>query len=354
MTNRATILATVALVGALGATAAQAQSGGHKIGVLFPDNQTPSWEMRHWPSIRDTVMADCADCEVIYGNVAGDPVAQRDIADSMFAQGIDVLVLAPVNASTAGVIIRDAESRGIPVVAYGSIPEGPVTAFVGLDIIELGRIEGQALLDAMKERGDPMAGCVVALNGDAQNAAVDEFLKGRAETLDPYVDICKEYWVPNWSSANAQDAMDQAITALGKDKIIGVYAMNDGIAAGAAAAMKSAGFEIPLIPLGGMDADVAAIQRLLVGEQTYDVDQRAAIWGEAAAPVALALARGEELVSDKTETNGEYTFPWFDTPPMVVVTKDNVKELLIDPGYRTLDEICTPTFVEACKANGLM
>ena len=37
--------------------------------------------------------------------------------------------------------------------------------------------------------------------------------------------------------------MEQAITALGKDSIVGVYAANDGTAGGAIAAMKGGGFD---------------------------------------------------------------------------------------------------------------
>ena len=37
--------------------------------------------------------------------------------------------------------------------------------------------------------------------------------------------------------------MEQAITALGKDRIVGVYSANDGMAGGAIAAMKAAGID---------------------------------------------------------------------------------------------------------------
>ena len=48
----------------------------------------------------------------------------------------------------------------------------------------------------------------------------------------------KEYDTPDWSPDKAQQEMEQAITALGKDGFVGVYAANDGTAGGAIAAMK--------------------------------------------------------------------------------------------------------------------
>ncbi len=350
----APVLALSVAAGAAPVAAQDPQSGkAVTIGVLFPDSQTPTWEMRHWPSIRDTIMAACADCKVLYGNTAGDPTEQRNQADSMMAQGANALVIAPVNGSAAGVIVNDAKARGIPVIAYGSIMDGPVTAFVGVDVIELGRVQGAALLAAVKAGGDPKRGCVVALNGDSQNHATDDILKGRRETLDGSVDICKEYWTPNWSPANAQSELDQAITTLGRDKIIGVYAMNDGIASGASAALKGAGFEAPLPAISGMDADLAALQRTLVGEQAFSVSQQPATWGKVAGPVALAAARGEELKAEKTETNGEFTFPWFPTPPLAVVTKDTIQKDVIDAGYVKASELCVGIYADACKTAGI-
>ena len=65
--------------------------------------------------------------------------------------------------------------------------------------------------------------------------------------------------------------MEQAITALGKDGFDGVYAANDGTAGGAIAAMKGAGIDPTTIPTTGQDAELAAIQRILAGEQYMTV-----------------------------------------------------------------------------------
>jgi ABC-type xylose transport system substrate-binding protein len=49
------------------------------------------------------------------------------------------------------------------------------------------------------------------------------------------------YDTPDWSPDKAQTEMEQAITAIGKDGFVGVYAANDGTAGGAIAAMKGQG-----------------------------------------------------------------------------------------------------------------
>ncbi len=87
--------------------------------------------------------------------------------------------------------------------------------------------------------------------------------------------------------------MDQAITKLGKDGFVGVLAANDGTAGGAIAAMKGAGIDPTKIPVTGQDAEAAAIQRIIMGEQYMTVYKAIKLEAEAAAKLAVALAKGE-------------------------------------------------------------
>ncbi|MEW1811938.1 substrate-binding domain-containing protein [Pseudarthrobacter phenanthrenivorans] len=356
------ILSTLAVVGVALSLSACGQGVSNSpssatasptIGVLFPDNKTPLWEGRLWPGVRDQLKKDCPDCKVIFANVASDATEQQNQADSMLAQGVKALLLAPVSANASKVIVSKANAQKVPVIGFGSIPEGDIQGFVGVDVVELGRLQGKALLKQLSDGGDPKRGCVVALDGDAQTPGTLDYQNGRKETLDPSVSICKETNVANWNPANAQTAMDQAITAVGKDKIVGVYGMNDGITGGASAAMKNAGFAIPFPPMGGGDADLAAIQRIISGTQSFTVDARQRDWGVAAAPALLKAARGEALTSDKTEKNSTKSFPWFVTPAALTISKDTVQKDVIDNGSYTYNEICTADYKSACDAAGL-
>ena len=87
--------------------------------------------------------------------------------------------------------------------------------------------------------------------------------------------------------------MEQAITAVGKDGFVGVYAANDGTAGGAIAAMKGNGIDPKTRPTTGQDAELAAIQRILAGEQYMTVYKAIKAEAEAAAELAVALAKGK-------------------------------------------------------------
>jgi D-xylose transport system substrate-binding protein len=130
---------------------------------------------------------------------------------------------------------------------------------------------------------------------------------------------------------------------------VGVYAANDGTAGGAIAAMKAAGID-PLPPITGQDAEVAAIQRILAGEQYMTVYKAIKLEAEAAAEAAVALLAGEEPAGvDDTVDNGAIDVPSILLEP-VPVTAENVADTVIADGFWTVEDICTGDFADACAA----
>jgi D-xylose transport system substrate-binding protein len=149
--------------------------------------------------------------------------------------------------------------------------------------------------------------------------------------------------------------MEQAITALGKDGFVGVYAANDGTAGGAIAAMKSAGIDPAERPITGQDAELAAIQRILIGEQYMTVYKAIKPEAEAAAELAVALLRGEEppagMVNGEVD-NGFKAVASILLEP-IAVTQDNVADTIIADGFWSADDVCTAEYADACAAAGI-
>ena len=88
--------------------------------------------------------------------------------------------------------------------------------------------------------------------------------------------------------------MDQAITALGKNGFVGVYAANDGTAGGAIAAMKAAGIDPTTARSPARTPSSPAIQRILAGEQYMTVYKAIKPEAEAAAELAVACVKGKQ------------------------------------------------------------
>jgi len=326
---------------------------GFKIGLLLPESKTTRYESFDRPYIEAKLKELCPKCQVLYQNADQDPAKQQSQAESMLTQGVKVLILDAVDAKAAGGIVTNAQAQNVPVVAYDRLAEGPVSYYVSFDNKQVGVVQGQALLDALTRGGDPKRGSIVMINGSPTDPNAADFKAGAHSVLDGKVNIGQEYDTPDWSPDKAQQEMEQAVTALGRDKIIGVYAANDGTAGGAIAAMKGAGFTtIP--PTTGQDAELAAIQRILAGEQYMTVYKAIKPEAEIAAAMAVAAATGQQFTGQQTTTknNGTKDVTAVLLPP-VPVMKDNVKSTVVADGFYTPAQICTPPYAQACKEAGI-
>jgi D-xylose transport system substrate-binding protein len=339
--------------GDTGATGNESVENGFKIGILLPESKTTRYETFDKPYMENKLKELCPKCEILYQNADQDTGKQQSQAEAMLTQGVKVLILDPVDAKAAGGIVTNAQGQGVPVVSYDRLASGPISYYVSFDNNKVGQVQGQALLDALKRGGDPKRADIVMINGSPTDPNAADFKAGAHSVLNGQVNIGQEFDTPDWSPDKAQQEMEQAITGLGKDRIIGVYAANDGTAGGAIAAMKGGGFTtIP--PTTGQDAELAAIQRILVGDQYMTVYKAIKPEAETAAAMAIAAATGQSLQGQETVTknNGTKDVTAVLLAP-VPVFKDNIKDTVIKDGFYTADQICTPQYAQACQDAGI-
>jgi D-xylose transport system substrate-binding protein len=140
--------------------------------------------------------------------------------------------------------------------------------------------------------------------------------------------------------------MEGQLSAI-KNGLVGVYAANDGTAGGAIAALKGGGVK-PLPPVTGQDSELAAIQRIVSGDQAMTIYKAVKPQAEAAAKGAVALANGSkpESTTDKSGVPSTILDP-------VAVTKDNIKDTVVKDNIYKVTDICTASFASACTAAGL-
>ena len=317
------------------------------VALLLPESQTTRYEAFDRPLFEQKLADLCPECELLYSNADQDASKQQAQADAALTSGAKVLVLGPVDGQAAQAIVEKAKAQDVPVVSYDRLASGPVDVYISFDNERVGRLQGEALLEALSEGGDPQRGQVVWHNGSPTDPNAALFKQGAHGALDGNVQVGAEYDTPEWLPSNAQNQMQQAITSIGQENIIGVYAANDGTAGGAIAAMKAAGFtEIP--PVTGQDAELAAIQRILTGDQYMTVYKAIRPEAERAAELAYSLLQGEDVEAD-SEVGG---IPAVLLDP-VVVTKDNVADTVVADGFYSAEEICTGAVAEACAEAGI-
>ncbi len=338
-----------------GGSASSGDGGGSgKIALLLPESKTTRYEAADRPNFEAKVKELCADCEIVYSNADQDAAKQQQQAEAAITEGVKVMVLDPVDSASAAGIAKRAKQSNIPVISYDRlILEAEVDYYVSFDNVEVGRLQGTSLVEQLGGSGDGKK--IVMINGAPTDNNAKLFKQGAHEVLDKSgVDIAKEYDTPDWSPDKAQTEMEQALTAVGKD-IDGFYAANDGTAGGAIAALKGAGVKVSGLPSTGQDAEVAAIQRILAGEQGMTVYKAIKPEAEAAATLAVALVRGEEppadLVNGETD-NGAGQVPSVLLKP-TAVNKENVADTVIKDEFVKTSDVCTGRYAKFCQDAGI-
>jgi D-xylose transport system substrate-binding protein len=366
--GRRTIASAVAVLGLSIALAAcgggsgsdsgsgSASSGGKRIALLLPEHTTARYETQDRPHFENMVKSLCSDCSVIYENANNDASEQQSQAESVLTQGVDAMVLDPVDATSASTIVARAKAQNVPVISYDRlISGGNLAAYISFDNERVGRLQATALEKKLTQDGSAK-GPIVMLNGDPTDNNAHLFKQGASSVFSKDgVQIAKSYDTPDYSPANAQTEMQQAITALGNKGFAGVYAANDGIAGGAITAMKGAGINPATRPTTGQDSELTGIQRILAGEQYMTVYKAVKTEAETAARLAVPLAKGQPLPSNLINRQtkvGNSSVPSVILTP-VAVTKSNVASTVVKDGFWTPAQICTRAFASACKAAGI-
>jgi D-xylose transport system substrate-binding protein len=331
--------------------------GGPTIAFLLPENQTPRYEASDRPRFEEKVEEICPDCEILYSNATEDASKQQSQVEAALTQGADVLVLDPVDAASAAASVQKAAQQDVPVLSYDRLILGAadVAAYVSFDNVRVGELQAESLSKKLKEDGNPK-GPIVKINGDPADSNAALFKEGSNKGFEAAgVEVAREYDTPGWLASNAQNEMQQAITALGKDGFAGVYAANDDTGGGAIAAMKGAGIDPAERPTTGQDATVAGLQRILSGQQYMTVYKAYRPEAAISAEIAVDLAEGKEIPQDKITDeldNEAEKVPSILLEP-IAVTKDNIKQTVIADEEVSVDELCTGPYAKACEEAGI-
>ncbi len=331
-----------------------------KIALLLPETKTARYETADRPLFEAKFKQLCPNCTILYSNANQDANQQLSQAQAALTNGAQVLVLDPVDSAAAGGIADAAKAQGVPVIAYDRLilNSTGVNFYISFDNQRVGELQAQSLVDRLTQLNIAKPQ-IVMINGSPTDNNAKLFKAGAHSVFDPLVSagkltIAKEYDTPDWSPDQAQTEMQQALTALG-NKVDGVYAANDGTGGGAIAAMKAAGLS-PLPPVTGQDAELAAIQRILTGDQYMTVYKAIRPEAETAAVLADYLLSKQTppaaMLQGKTVNNTKMDVPSVLLTP-VAVTKDIVASTIIADAFWTAQQLCTSAYAAVCSTLGI-
>lgn len=334
---------------------ALATEGGIDVGIVLPTKDEPRWlqdQARFESVIADTDYS----VEVLFSQ--GSSATERTNVETLIAKGAKVLIICAHDAGAAAQAVEIAKEDGLTVISYDRLitDTEAVDYYVTFDSVAVGEAMGQYLLDNAEGTGNSL----FLYAGAATDNNAFLFFEGAWNILQPAI-ADGTFVIRNSSEAVAlQDqpvlARDQQAAIIGqittdwdfnvaKSKaesnltatvadekgLCYILAPNDGTARSIADVFASDA-DVNGYYVTGQDAEVASVQYIIDALQSMTVFKDTRTLAQDAMDMAITIMQGNTPELDATYDNLAKDVPSKQTP-VVVVTGENVQEILIDSGY---------------------
>ncbi|WP_102028100.1 multiple monosaccharide ABC transporter substrate-binding protein [Salirhabdus sp. Marseille-P4669] len=277
--------------------------------------------------------------------------------ENMITKGADILVIASIDGEALTDVLEQAKNQDIPVIAYDRLimNSDHVSYYATFDNFQVGVLQGQYIIDKLGlENGEgPFNIELFAGSPDDNNAYF--FWDGAMSVIQPYIDSgdlvvqsgqteFDQGATLRWDGAKAQERMDNLLSAhYSSERVDVVYSPFDGISRGVISSLKAVGYgsdSNPMPIVTGQDAELASIKSIIAGEQTQTIFKDTRELAKKAVEMADSILKDEEPEVNDTSTydNGKKVVPSYLLEP-VSVDIDNYKEVLVDTGYYTEEEL---------------
>ncbi|MBO6090131.1 MAG: sugar-binding protein [Lachnospiraceae bacterium] len=325
-------------------------SGNKKVGVAMPTKDLQRWN-QDGANMEDLLKKAGYDVDLQYAS--NDINTQVTQIENMITSGCDVLVIASIDGDSLGTVLEQAKQKKIPVIAYDRLimNSDAVSYYATFNNELVGTKQGQYIEDqlGLKEGKGPYN--LEIFTGDPGDNNARFFYKGAMDVLNPYIDN-GQLVVPsgqidfdtvataNWASDAAQARMEAIISSNYADgtQLDAVMCSNDSTAFGVANALVNYTGSYPIIT--GQDCDIANVKNMIAGKQSMSIFKDTRTLAQKTVEMVDAILKGGTAPTNDTTTynNGVKVVPSYLCEP-VFADVNNYKELLIDSGYYTADQL---------------
>jgi D-xylose transport system substrate-binding protein len=161
--------------------AREAEAQNLKIGFILKTMQEERYQTDKSLFI---ARAEALGAQVLFDSSSNNELIQLQQVEKMLDEGIQLLVLQPVNTGTAGNLVRLAHEKDIKVVGYDSmLQDGPLDIMVMQDSWAVGKLQGQAMVEWFKAKKGKVEGNVALIMGQPQDSNAAAMSSGVLETI---------------------------------------------------------------------------------------------------------------------------------------------------------------------------
>jgi len=346
--------------GASGGDAAQttessdaAASTGKKVGVSMPTKDLQRWN-QDGANMQEKLEAAGYEVELQYASNQTD--TQVNQIETMINDGCDVLVIAAIESSSLGTVMDKAKEANIPVIAYDRLimNSDAVSYYATFDNYQVGVVQGQYIIDTLGLSLDDTSKTYTMeiTAGDPGDNNANFFYSGAMDILNDYIDAgiievksgqvdFEDVATASWATEKAQSRMDSILSNYYSDgtNLDICLCSNDSTALGVenSLAANYTG-DYPIVT--GQDCDIENTKNMIAGKQSMSVFKDTRKLAEQVVTMVGQILNNEtvDVNDEETYDNGTGIIPSYLCTPEFA-DANNYKELLIDSGYYTEDQL---------------
>ena len=319
----------------------------------------PTKDLQRWNQDGSNMESElkAAGYEVDLQFASNDVQTQLSQVENMISSGCSVLVIAAIEGSSLGEALDMAKEANIPVIAYDRLimDSDAVSYYATFDNYKVGTVQGTYVKEQLDLDNAAGPFNIEFTAGDPGDNNAGFFFNGAYDVLKEYIDSGKlvvksgqidfaTVATQGWSTENAQNRFDAIISANYADgtQLDAVLASNDSTAMGVTNSLV-ANYEgnhsnWPIIT--GQDCDIANVKNMIQGKQSMSIFKDTRDLAKKTVEMVDAIMKGKEAPVNDTKTydNGTGVIPSYLCEP-VFADVNNYKQLLIDSGYYTEDQL---------------
>ena len=279
-TSQTTAAPTTAATTAAATTAPEAQS--FKIGFSVSTLNNPFFVTMTEAA---TAKGQSLGAEVLVVDSSDDTAKQASTIENFIVQGVDLIIINPVDSKAAAASVKTATDAGIPVISVDrSVDGAPVISHIASDNVLGAKLAGEYLISLVGEGAK-----VAELEGVPGASATNDRGAGFHQAVDGKLDVAAKQ-TANFNRAEGVTVMENMLQATPDLK--GVFAHNDEMALGAVVAAENRKAEMVVI---GFDATDDALKAVQEGKMAATVAQQPGLMGEMAVEYAIKHLSGETI-----------------------------------------------------------
>jgi len=227
---------------------------------------------------------DIVEIKVVYAN--DDAVTQCTQVETMIQEGIDALVINPVDPDASSPAVDACKAANIPVITVNTtVNNDYVAAHVGSDDVESGRLQMERIISVCGENAK--VGYINAVIGHSAQVGRE---KGYKEVLAKYPTVeLVAYDCGNWSGDESMQIVENWLAA-GKE-FDAILCQADCQLVGVIQAVKNAGL-LGKIKLAGMDCIDDIMEQIAAGNVDNSIWQDGVGQGYHSVRIAIDAAKG--------------------------------------------------------------